>query len=92
VGWSRDGKWIYFHSNRSREDQLWRMPWPTSGHGEGAAQVTRKGGGMDVVESSHGRFAFYMKDAESDSVSVWTLKRWIVEPILKEREQNNRRR
>jgi len=26
-----------------------------------------------------------------DSVSVWTVKRWIVGPILKEREQNKRR-
>ena len=27
-----------------------------------------------------------------NSVSVWTVKRWIVEPVLKEREQNKLRR
>jgi Tol biopolymer transport system component len=88
VGWSRDGKWIYFHSNRSGEDQLWRMPWPTSGHGEGAVQVTRKGGGSDVVESSDGRFAFYLKDSESDIASVWKVavkggeETQVLEPVL----------
>jgi Tol biopolymer transport system component len=24
--WSHDGKWIYFSSNRSGTDQIWKMP------------------------------------------------------------------
>ena len=73
VGWSRDGKWIYFGSDRSGEDQLWRIPWPSSGHSEDAVQVTRKGGGINVVESSDGRFVFYLKDSDSDIASVWKV-------------------
>ena len=38
--WSRDGKWIYFASDRSGEYQVWKMP---AGGGE-AVQLTRKGG------------------------------------------------
>ena len=26
ASWSRDGKWIYFHSDRSGEHQVWKMP------------------------------------------------------------------
>jgi Tol biopolymer transport system component len=34
--WSRDGKWIYFESNRTRRTEIWRMP----ATGGGGTQVT----------------------------------------------------
>jgi Tol biopolymer transport system component len=24
--WSRDGKWVYFYSNRSGQTDIWRVP------------------------------------------------------------------
>src|SRR2546428_303890 len=35
--WSRDGRWIYFASNRSGTNQVWKMP----AEGGQAVQVTR---------------------------------------------------
>ncbi len=54
--YSRDGRWIYFSSNRSGTFQIWRMP---AGGGE-AVQITRKGGGAPI-ESYDGRFIYYSK-------------------------------
>jgi Tol biopolymer transport system component len=54
--WSRDGRSIYFSSNRSGSRQLWKMP----ATGGAAAQVTR-GGGFYGVESSDGRFVYYVR-------------------------------
>ena len=43
--WSRDGRWIYFHSNRSGEDQIWKIP----AEGGEAVQVTKQGGMGGVI-------------------------------------------
>jgi Tol biopolymer transport system component len=53
--WSRDGKWIYFLSNRSGRYQIWKMP----AQGGEAIQVTSKGGGSSTVESYDGRWLYY---------------------------------
>jgi len=55
--WSRDGRWIYFGSNRSREWQIWKMP----AVGGQAVQVTKQGG-REAFESADGRFVYYTKD------------------------------
>ena len=47
---SRDGKWIYFSSNRSGTMEVWKIP-PTGGR---ALQVTH-GGGSRALESADGR-------------------------------------
>lgn len=52
--YSRDGRWIYFSSNRSGRSEIWRMP---SGGGE-PVQVTR-GGGYYAVESWDGKTLYY---------------------------------
>jgi len=47
--WSGDGKWIYFASNRSGEDQVWKLP---AGGGE-AVQLSQKGGCF-ALETANG--------------------------------------
>jgi Tol biopolymer transport system component len=55
--WSRDGRWIYFSSDRSgSEFQIWKVP----ATGGGPVQVTQNGG-FEAFESSDGRFLYYTK-------------------------------
>jgi serine/threonine protein kinase len=54
--WSHDGRWIYFYSNRSGRDEIWRVP-----SGEGAAQQITDKGGVVPFESADGRTLFYVK-------------------------------
>jgi hypothetical protein len=56
--WSRDGRWIYFASDRSGEWQIWRMP----SAGGPAVQVTRHGG-YGGFESLDSEFLYYTKGA-----------------------------
>jgi len=55
ASWSKDGRWIYFGSDRSGDWQIWRMP----SEGGTAKQVTRNGG-SDGYESVDG-FLYYTK-------------------------------
>lgn len=66
ASWSRDGKWIYFHSNRSGEYQVWKMP--TAG-GE-SLQLTRDGG-FEPLESPDGRFIYFSK--RNQYTSLWRM-------------------
>jgi len=52
--WSKDGRWIYFHSNRT--GQVWKVP----AQGGQAAQVTKQGG-FAAFESTDGKFLYYVK-------------------------------
>lgn len=54
--WSRDGKTIYFLSDRSGRDEIWKM----AASGGRRAQVTRHGGAM-ALESSDRRFLYYAR-------------------------------
>jgi Tol biopolymer transport system component len=54
--WSRDGRWIYFCSNRSGDWQVWKVPV----EGGQAVQVTRQGG-FEGFESVDGKFIYYSK-------------------------------
>jgi len=54
--WSRDGKWIYFRSNRSGKHQIWKMPF----QGGQPVQVTDEGGNV-VFESWDGKTLYYLK-------------------------------
>jgi dipeptidyl aminopeptidase/acylaminoacyl peptidase len=59
--WSRDGKWIYFSSNRSARSgpryasQIWRMP----AEGGEAIQITSSGGFFQQ-ESFDGKFLYFL--------------------------------
>ena len=65
--WSRDGKWVYFASDRSGQEQVWKLP--TSG-GQ-AVQVTRNGG-FAALESPDGKFVYYAKNEEVPT-SLWKV-------------------
>ena len=53
---SRDGRWIYFGSNRGGDWQVWKVPF----EGGEPLQVTR-GGGREAMESPDGTFLYYAK-------------------------------
>jgi Tol biopolymer transport system component/serine/threonine protein kinase len=53
---SRDGKWVYFASNRSGSWQVWKAP-PTGGVAE---QVTKQGG-FAAFASPDGKYLYYAK-------------------------------
>ena len=52
----RDGRWIYFGSNRTGRAEIWRAP----GAGGRAEQVTNDGG-ITAVESTDGATLYYRK-------------------------------
>ncbi|MCC6391152.1 MAG: serine/threonine-protein kinase [Bryobacterales bacterium] len=54
--YSRDGKILYFRSNRSGHDEIWRMS-PAGGPAE---QVTRRGA-FDVQDSPDGKALYYTR-------------------------------
>jgi Tol biopolymer transport system component/predicted Ser/Thr protein kinase len=54
--WSRNGRWIYFGSNRTGDWQIWKVP----AEGGEAAQLTRQGG-REAFESSDGKSVYYSK-------------------------------
>ena len=55
--WSRDGRWIYFSSNRSGKHQIYRIP----ATGGDPVQLTREGGKMSR-ESFDGRVLYYNRN------------------------------
>jgi Tol biopolymer transport system component len=67
--WSRDGQWIYFVSNRSGEDQVWKMP---AGGGD-AVKLSQKGGSF-ASESPDSQWVYYTKNF-SDS-PLWKVPRY----------------
>ena len=64
--WSRDGRWIYFDSFRTGEQQVWKIP----ADGGEAIQVTWDGG-YAPLESPDGKFIYYTKALFN--TSVWRL-------------------
>jgi Tol biopolymer transport system component len=62
--WSRDGKWIYFYSDRGGGPfQLWKI----RASGGSPIQVTRQGG-IFAAESIDGRYLYYSK---FESPGIW---------------------
>lgn len=64
--WSRNGQWIYYCSNRSGEQQIWKM----SPEGERATQVTKQGG-YEAVESPDGKYIYYTKGRTTSG--IWKI-------------------
>jgi len=63
--WSRDGRFVYFASNRTGRNEIWRVPGVGVGEPE---QVTREGGTHTDV-SGDGRHVLYNRSRD------WTLWR-----------------
>jgi WD40-like Beta Propeller Repeat len=64
--WSRDGKWIYFGSNRTGRFEVWKMP----ADGDPAVRMTT-GGGIAGIEGRDG-FLHYAKALVSPT-SIWRV-------------------
>jgi Tol biopolymer transport system component len=61
--WSRDGKWVYFASNRSGAWQVWRAP-----EDGGREQQVTKFGGFAAFESTDGAYLYYAKGRSNDGL------------------------
>jgi Tol biopolymer transport system component/serine/threonine protein kinase len=60
-GWSRDGRTLYFISNRTGRNEVWCVP----AAGGSERQVTDVGASFPVRESVDGRSLFYHRQADS---------------------------
>lgn len=65
--WSRDGRTIYFGSNKTGRFEVWKMPVA----GGPAVQVTKQGG-TTATESLDGQFLYYAKSYDSPS-AIWRV-------------------
>lgn len=63
--WSRDGKSIYFASNRTGNYEIWRMP----AAGGQSVQVTH-GGGTEPVEAPDGKTLYYSRGGAVFAMSL----------------------
>jgi Tol biopolymer transport system component len=66
--WSRDGRWVYFSSDRTGRPEIWKMP----ASGGAAVQITR-GGGAGAIESVDGKTLYFAKDSAYRKTSVWQV-------------------
>jgi Tol biopolymer transport system component/DNA-binding winged helix-turn-helix (wHTH) protein len=65
--WSADGQWVYFCSDRSGSNQLWKIH--VSGKGE-ARQITQNGA-FEAFATPDGRKIFYTK--ENGVAGLWSV-------------------
>lgn len=65
--WSRDGRWIYFRSDRTGAHEIWKRR--SDGTGK-ALRVTRRGG-YEAFEAPDGRHLLYSK--ERDAAELWEV-------------------
>lgn len=65
--WSKDGRWIYFTSNRNGPLNIWRMP--ADG---GQSQLITRNGGWESKVSADGKLIYYVK-ANGRTGSLWTV-------------------
>ena len=63
ASWSRDGRWLYFASNRTGTWQVWKRPLD----GGQPVQIT-KNGGFSPLEASDGKSIYY---THFDEQGVW---------------------
>ena len=62
-----DGRWIYFHSNRSGQSQVWKA----RPDGSGAVPVTQRGG-FAAMESPDGTVLYYSKFTQG-AAALWSM-------------------
>jgi hypothetical protein len=61
--WSKDGRWIYFGSDRSGDWEVWKAP----AGGGAAIRVTHRGG-AEAFESFDGKLVYYAKRGPRDGI------------------------
>lgn len=64
--WSRDGRWVYFASNRSGDWEIWRRPVD----GDEPERITQNGG-FAAMESVDGTWLYFMK---RDEPGIWRMR------------------
>ncbi len=72
--WSRDGRWIYFASNRNSSWQVWKVP--SSGEKAGSARQVTRGGGFAAIESTDGRHLYFTRQDSGTldrKTSLWRI-------------------
>jgi dipeptidyl aminopeptidase/acylaminoacyl peptidase len=72
--WSRDGRWIYFASNRSGGWQVWKVP--SRGEEAGNARQVTHGGGFAALESTDGRHLYFTRQYSGtldQKTSLWRI-------------------
>ena len=65
--WSRDGRWVYFASDRGGGRQVWKVP----AAGGQPVQVTRQGGHA-ALESLDGKYVYYAKTYTAEP-EIWRV-------------------
>jgi tricorn protease-like protein len=68
AAWSGDGRWIYFRSNKSGSEQIWKMP----AAGGDAVQITRNGG-WEAFESPDERLLYYANYQSLPEHGIWSV-------------------
>jgi Tol biopolymer transport system component/tRNA A-37 threonylcarbamoyl transferase component Bud32 len=76
---SRDGKWVYFASNRGGSWQVWKA----ASSGGSAEQVT-KGGGFAAFESPDSKYIYYAKGRSVAGLWRLPVSGGVEEPVLKQ--------
>jgi Tol biopolymer transport system component/DNA-binding winged helix-turn-helix (wHTH) protein len=66
--WSRDGRWIYFTSARSGQDQIWKVPAATGESPSTPAVQVTQDGGVDAFESTDGKDLYFAKGYEKQGL------------------------
>jgi Tol biopolymer transport system component len=70
-GWSADGRWLYFTSNRGGDRQIWKMPADQPDAEKEAVPVTREGG-FYALESPDATFVYYAKERALET-RIWRV-------------------
>jgi hypothetical protein len=65
--WSHDGRWIYFRSDRSGSQQIWKL----ASEGPGTPVPVTRNGGFDAFESADGRLLYFTKS--SSQSGLWSM-------------------
>ncbi len=66
--WSRDGKWIYFDSDRGGELALWKIP-AQGGEASPVSRLPREASPRDIRLTEDARFAYFGKVADRNMIS-----------------------
>ncbi len=72
--WSRDGRWIYFASNRSGQWQVWKVP--SEGETAGGARQVTRGGGVTAIESLDGKYVYFSRGPSgplNPQTAIWRV-------------------